>query len=91
MVAWYSIRFTGASMEELLSSEKSAKKIDSTNPFEEPVGKNPFEEEDETEKSVPTNRVQLTITESLTVSPFHGLISRCFENHLNIFVDSQDK
>ncbi|XP_046645397.1 vacuolar protein sorting-associated protein 53 homolog [Daphnia pulicaria] len=84
-------RFTGASMEELLSSEKSAKKIESTNPFEEPVGKNPFEEEDETEKSVPTNQAQLTITESLTVSPFHGLISRCFENHLNIFVDSQDK
>ncbi|EFX86362.1 hypothetical protein DAPPUDRAFT_313250 [Daphnia pulex] len=84
-------RFTGASMEELLSSEKSAKKIESTNPFEEPVGKNPFEEEDETEKSVPSNQVQLTITESLTVSPFHGLISRCFENHLNIFVDSQDK
>jgi hypothetical protein len=28
MVAWYSIRFTGASMEELLSSEKSANKIE---------------------------------------------------------------
>ncbi|EFX67908.1 hypothetical protein DAPPUDRAFT_330579 [Daphnia pulex] len=84
-------RFTGASMEELLSSEKSAKKIESTNPFEEPVGMNPFEEEDEIEKSVPTNQVQLTITEGLTVSPFYGLISRCFENHLNIFVDSQDK
>jgi len=25
------------------------------------------------------------------VSPFHGLISGCFENHLNIYVDSQDK
>jgi uncharacterized protein YfdQ (DUF2303 family) len=79
-------------MEELISSEKSTKKVESTNPFEEPVGKNPFEEEDETEKSVPTTQqVPLTITESLTVSPFHGLISRCFENHLNIFVDSQDK
>jgi len=84
-------RFTGATMEDLLSSEKAAKKFESTNPFEEPAGKNPFEEEDETEKSVPATQVQLTITEALTVSPFHGLISRCFENHLNIFVDSQDK
>jgi hypothetical protein len=39
---------------------KSLLKKKSTNPFEEPVGKNPFEE-DETEKSVPTNQVQLTI------------------------------
>ncbi|EFX62721.1 hypothetical protein DAPPUDRAFT_336536 [Daphnia pulex] len=37
-------RFTGASMEELLSSEKSAKKIESTNPFEEPVG-SPFQDD----------------------------------------------
>jgi hypothetical protein len=28
MVAWYFIRLTGASMEELLSSEKSANKIE---------------------------------------------------------------
>ena len=38
-------------MEELLSSEKSTKKLESTNPFEEPTGKNPFEEEDETEST----------------------------------------
>nr|SVE75633.1 EOG090X02G1 [Daphnia hispanica] len=52
---------------------------------------NPFEEDEEPEKPIPSIQVQLTATESLTVSPFHGLISRCFEGHLNIFVDSQDK
>nr|SVE79980.1 EOG090X024P [Daphnia magna] len=84
-------RFTGASMEEVISSETSSKKIESTNPFEEPHGKNPFEEDEEPEKPIPPTQTQLTTAESLTVSPFHGLISRCFESHLNIFVDSQDK
>nr|SVE77481.1 EOG090X02G1 [Daphnia lumholtzi]SVE78111.1 EOG090X02G1 [Daphnia lumholtzi] len=84
-------RFTGASMEDLISSETSSKKTESTNPFEESHGKNPFEEDEEPEKPVPSTQIQLTTTESLMVSPFHGLISRCFESHLNIFVDSQDK
>ena len=86
-------RFTGLSMEENAISEKLAKKIESTNPtnpFEEPVGKNPFEEEDEAENKVQISQAEAT-AEIRTVSPFHGLISRCFENHLNIFVDSQDK
>lgn len=78
-------------MEDLISSETSIKKVESTNPFEEPGGKNPFEEDDEPENPIPPTQVPLTTTESLTVSLFHGLISRCFESHLNIFVDSQDK
>nr|CAG4650778.1 EOG090X024P [Simocephalus serrulatus]SVE94101.1 EOG090X024P [Simocephalus serrulatus] len=82
-------RFTGLSMEELGPTEKP-KKVESTNPFEEPAGKNPFEEEEESENQVSSVQDQPT-TELRTVSPFHGLISRCFENHLNIFVESQDK
>ena len=57
--------------------------MESLNPLDEPAGKNPFEEEE-------TNEVIETIEPS-NVSPFHGLISGCFENHLNIYVDSQDK
>lgn len=78
-------------MEELGPSEKLNKKLESTNPFEEPTGTNPFEEEEETENQIPSVQDQPTATELRTVSPFHGLISRCFENHLNIFVESQDK
>ncbi len=77
-------------MEENVTSEKKAKKVESTNPFEEPAGKNPFEEEEEAENQVQNVQVE-AVCELRTVSPFHGLISRCFENHLNIFVDSQDK
>lgn len=83
------LRFTGLSMEELGPTEKP-NKVESTNPFEEPAGKNPFEEEEESENQVSSVQDQPT-TELRTVSPFHGLISRCFENHLNIFVESQDK
>ena len=73
-------------MEEGPLREKTAKKVQSTNPFEEPEGKNPFEEEEDGQQE----QVQLP-AEIRTVSPFHGLISRCFENHLSIFVDGQDK
>ena len=68
-------RFTGASVEDSAASAKRT--LESTNPFEEPAGPNPFEPQAE------------VATQSVNV--FHGLISRCFENHLNIFVDSQDK
>lgn len=79
-------------MEETASSEKVAKSTESTNPFDEPTGKNPFEEdEEESRNQAASAEVQPTLSELHTVSPFHGLISRCFENHLNIFVDSQDK
>lgn len=74
-------------MEESPLSEKSTKKIPSTNPFEEPEGKNPFEEEEDVQTAVPAEPVM----ETRHVSPFHGLISRCFENHLSIFVDGQDR
>ena len=75
-------RFTGESLGE--ASDKAGKSADSLNPFHEPAGKNPFEEEDAAE-------VIETSTAPSNVSPFHGLISGCFENHLNIYVDSQDK
>ena len=78
-------RFTGASFHEQ-SDKPSPQKAASTNPFEEPAGPNPFEEDE----ASPAEGSQM-VEKPAIVSPFHGLISRCFENHLNIFVESQDK
>lgn len=82
-------------MEESVPSKiGSTKQVESTNPFEEPAAKNPFEEDEEEAANQVASSAQDQQAPSdqlRTVSPFHGLISRCFENHLNIFVDSQDK
>ena len=58
----------------------------STNPFgePEPESTNPFEREEappspaRAEPRPPSD-------------PFQGLISRCFEQHLNIYIESQDR
>ena len=79
-------------MEENNPIEKPIKKVPSSNPFDEPAGKNPFEEEEDTREQAPPQQPPVeTPVEISTASPFQGLISRCFEIHLNIFVDSQDK
>ena len=78
-------------MEENNPVEKPTKKVPSSNPFDEPAGKNPFEEEEDTQEQATPQAPVETPVEISTASPFTGLISRCFENHLNIFVDSQDK
>ena len=77
-------RFTGDSLCEMADKVKGEKTAESLNPFHEPPGKNPFEEED-------AEVDEVIAVEPSHVSPFHGLISSCFENHLNIYVDSQDK
>lgn len=58
----------------------------SNNPFEEGGDdSNPFAEDMEAEgKDAP--QVPLA-----TVNPFQGLVSSCFECHLNIYVESQDR
>ncbi len=81
-------RFAGLTLEETALNELVGK-VESTYPFEEPAGKNPFEEEDE--KSEQNEQTSQLSTSCKLASPFHGLISRSFENHLNIFVESQDK
>ena len=78
-------------MQESNPSEKLAKKVANTNPFDEPTGKNPFEEEENHSAQTQAQAPVESSIEMSTASPFQGLISRCFENHLNIFVDSQEK
>ena len=61
----------------------------STNPFEEPDRKstNPFEEH--MEKSDESNSSQNVAKPKL--SPFHGIIGKCFEPYLYIYIESLDR
>lgn len=63
----------------------------SLNPFEDPdqSSTNPFEEEmkQEQEEQKITAKKQVA---KATRSPFQGIISSCFEAHLNIYIESQD-
>ncbi|KAK3586403.1 hypothetical protein CHS0354_013107 [Potamilus streckersoni] len=61
----------------------------SLNPFEE--SSNPFEQEDEVkiEGSQPIEEAKSGVKEPS--SPFTGIISKCFEPHLNIYIESQDR
>ncbi|XP_076364592.1 vacuolar protein sorting 53 [Tachypleus tridentatus] len=54
--------------------------FDSKNPFAEDMNK---EEEETGDSKVPVAKPKS--------NPFQGIISRCFEPHLNIYIDSQDK
>lgn len=98
-------RFSGESLlTDSLSSghplqTRSPASYESTNPFDEPqLSTNPFEEEANStcpsdsdtanaSKQVPEN----VESHRQQVSPFIGLISKCFEGHLNIYIASQDR
>ena len=98
-------RFSGESLlTDSLSSghplqTRSPASYESTNPFDEPqLSTNPFEEE--TNSTCPsdsdTANASKQVPENVEshrqqVSPFIGLISKCFEGHLNIYIASQDR
>lgn len=82
-------RFTGVTLEDsadiLGSTEKRKSQVSqSTNPFEEADGQsqNPFER-DELSAS--------QITAKPKLPPFHGIIGKCFEPYLNIYIESLDR
>ncbi|XP_059139225.1 vacuolar protein sorting-associated protein 53 homolog [Physella acuta] len=76
-------RFTGITMQKNQPKPAQSVSINSTqsaptNPFEEP-STNPFEQ---VEKSPEVKE---------SVSPFAGIVSQCFEAHLNIYIENQDR
>ncbi|KAL5017534.1 hypothetical protein ScPMuIL_007123 [Solemya velum] len=77
-------RFTGATMTDG-HAKGVLSPLSPTNPFEEPA--NPFEMDDQegtvTDESKDQSKSQ--------VSPFSGIISKCFEAHLDIYIESQDR
>ena len=63
----------------------------STNPFEEELEHdNPFFESDNEKKSSADSELPVSISVP-NLNPFHGIISKCFEPYLHIYIDSQDQ
>ncbi|XP_048777650.2 vacuolar protein sorting-associated protein 53 homolog [Ostrea edulis] len=79
-------RFTGVTLNETQTVKVSSPLTKSLNPFE--VSTNPFETESDRETGA-SEETKEPVKQA--GSPFTGVISRCFEQHLDIYIVSQDK
>uniref|UniRef100_UPI00358EA9D0 vacuolar protein sorting-associated protein 53 homolog n=1 Tax=Myxine glutinosa TaxID=7769 RepID=UPI00358EA9D0 len=75
-------RFTGSTFTDWLP--KKAKGAPSTNPFEE----DDVNSESGSEKDGDLDKVKKP---KATETPFQGIISKCFEPHLSVYIESQDR
>ena len=88
-------RFTGITL--MNNEEIEVKEETSKNPFEEELDKdNPFFEDGTPEDASGSNEGSKAKAEEVTFSvpnlnPFHGIISKCFEPYLHIYIKSQDQ
>ncbi|XP_076473100.1 vacuolar protein sorting-associated protein 53 homolog [Babylonia areolata] len=93
--ALISKRFTGTTLQEgqCKPVAEAAPPTPSTNPFEqEEANTNPFESSDTQNTTTPVAPSATTAKESKNLAnPFTGIISRCFEPHLSIYIESQDR
>ncbi|XP_037068256.1 vacuolar protein sorting-associated protein 53 homolog [Pollicipes pollicipes] len=66
---------------------------ESTNPFgePEPESTNPFEQEEAAAAAAAAAAVLPRPEQPVPSDPFQGIISQCFEQHLNIYIESQDR
>ncbi|XP_008307980.1 vacuolar protein sorting-associated protein 53 homolog [Cynoglossus semilaevis] len=77
-------RFTGCTLTDVPGQKKTESPLDATNPFlEDEPGEDVGTEKDEDlakprKPKAPDN-------------PFHGIVSKCFEPHLYVYIESQDK
>ncbi|XP_061781823.1 vacuolar protein sorting-associated protein 53 homolog [Nerophis lumbriciformis] len=77
-------RFSGCTLTDAPGQKKSESPLDPTNPFmEDDAGEDEGAEKDEDlakprKPKAPEN-------------PFHGIVSKCFEPHLYVYIESQDK
>jgi len=80
-------RFTGSTLmpDKQPPPSTTPTPLSPTNPFAETT--NPFESEGE--EQAPTEKQDAAPHQF--ISPFLGLISKCFESHLNIYIASQDR
>ncbi|GAB1599585.1 vacuolar protein sorting-associated protein 53 homolog [Argonauta hians] len=84
-------RFTGVTLQDSLPTPVAVTPVMTpSNPFEEATSpcepSNPFESD--TSEAVEETKV---LGPKPPVSPFDGIISKCFEQHLNIYIESQDR
>ena len=81
----YFFRFTGITI-----GTEDLSKQNSNNPFEDPLEKdNPFFEGQE--ENTETETATASTIEEINLTPFHGIISKCFEQYLHIYIESQDQ
>ncbi|XP_014018191.1 vacuolar protein sorting-associated protein 53 homolog [Salmo salar] len=76
-------RFSGCTLTDGPGGKKPETPLESTNPFlEDEIGEDGSEMEEDLDRpkkhKAPDN-------------PFHGIISKCFEPHLYVYIESQDK
>ncbi|KAG8194624.1 hypothetical protein JTE90_003101 [Oedothorax gibbosus] len=88
-------RFSGVTLDSSLMVHQFVKK-ENTNPFEETDETNPFQEDMKKENETPNSENGPTENASEPLipkvqNPFQGIISRCFEPHLNVYVEYQDR
>ncbi|XP_063395988.1 vacuolar protein sorting-associated protein 53 homolog [Mytilus trossulus] len=81
-------RFTGVTLQEFQGKKSVSVAPPTSNPFEE-ESSNPFESDMENEEKIQSDDNK--DSEKNTSSPFGGIISQCFETHLDIYIDSQDR
>uniref|UniRef100_A0A668UED8 Vps53 N-terminal domain-containing protein n=1 Tax=Oreochromis aureus TaxID=47969 RepID=A0A668UED8_OREAU len=76
-------RFTGCTLTDIPGVRKRPDSpLDPTNPFlEDEAGEEAGTEKDE----------DLTKKPKAPDNPFHGIVSKCFEPHLYVYIESQDK
>ena len=78
-------RFTGIT----IGSTDDIGNQNSTNPFEDPLDKdNPFFDGQEEKADIETTASSIDV---INLTPFHGIISKCFEPYLHIYIESQDQ
>ncbi|CAM1308632.1 VPS53 (predicted), partial [Pycnogonum litorale] len=85
-------RFTGITLEKCVDTKPVKDKITEGNPFEDADDDsgNPFENDKDSEKASSDIEPELTLIKPRG-NPFQAIISRCFEPHLNIYIETQDK
>ena len=84
-------RFSGVTLsnaeDRILKNDDMSS--DNKNPFEEELEQNnPFFESDDKSADPSPKEVSIGVP---NLNPFHGIISKCFEPYLHIYIDSQDQ
>uniref|UniRef100_A0A8C6VRZ6 Vps53 N-terminal domain-containing protein n=1 Tax=Naja naja TaxID=35670 RepID=A0A8C6VRZ6_NAJNA len=70
-------------------------KVQTKKPDPPPVSTNPFLEEESAtdEEETPSERLNIDKPQKPKIpnNPFHGIVSKCFEPHLYVYIESQDR
>uniref|UniRef100_A0AAQ5Y5F5 Vacuolar protein sorting-associated protein 53 homolog n=1 Tax=Amphiprion ocellaris TaxID=80972 RepID=A0AAQ5Y5F5_AMPOC len=81
-------RFTGCTLTDTPGQKRPESPLDPTNPFlEDEPGEDVGTDKDEDLAKTPSEPRKPKAPDN----PFHGIVSKCFEPHLYVYIESQDK